>query len=193
MFDIFEQPYTLIGAAVIVLFAMLTFRSVFPEKRRWWQLLVPVLTAGAAFGVDALVPTDLEKINATLDKAIRAVQDEDCNAVAHILAENYTDSFHGTKADLLAHCRSVLKPPLVAKHKKNGVLIEIASPKATATLFTILTFDKSSYISQNYKSFLWTKSRLTLHKQPDGGWLISRIEVLELDQQPAGWRQIREG
>jgi len=193
MLNIFEQPYTLIGAAVLVLFGMFTFRSVFPEKRQWWQLLVPVLIAGAAFGLDVLVPTDLEKINATINKAVRAVKDEDCNAIAQVLAENYNDSFHDTKAELLAHCRGVLVPPLVQKHNKNGVLVEIASPKATVTLFTILTFDKGSYISQNYKSFLLTKSRLTLHKQPDGRWLISRIEVLELDQQPANWGQIREG
>jgi len=193
MFDVFEQPYTLIGTAVMILFGMLTFRSVFPEKRRWWQLLAPVLIAGAGFGLDVLVPTDLEKINSTIDKAVRAVKDEDCNAIGQVLAENYSDSFHGTKAQLVAHCRKVLIPPLVVKHTKQGVLVEIAGPKATANLFTILTFDKGSYISQNYKSFLMTKSRLTLQKQPAGRWLISRIEVLELDRQPANWGQIREG
>ncbi|HUV66244.1 MAG TPA: hypothetical protein VMW24_20295, partial [Sedimentisphaerales bacterium] len=174
MFDIFEQPYTLSGAAVLVLFGMLTFRSVFPEKRRWWQLLVPVLIAGAGFGLDALVPTDLEKINATIDKAVRAVKDEDCSAIGQVLTENYSDSFHSTKAQLLDHCRRILIPPLVVKHTRQGVLVEVAAPKATASLFTILTFDKGSYISQNYKSFLMTKSRLTLQKQPDGRWLISR-------------------
>jgi len=193
MFDIFEQPYTLIGAAVIILFGMFTFRSVFPEKRRWWQLLVPVLIAGAAFGLDVLVPTDLEKINATIDKGIRAVRDEDCRAIGQVLADNYSDSFHATKAQLLDHCRKVLIPPLVVKHTKQGVLVEVAAPKATVTLFTILTFDKGSYISQNYKAFLMTKTRLSLQKQPDGKWLISRIEVLELDRQPASWGQIREG
>lgn len=193
MFDIFEQPYTLIGAAVLVLFGMLTFRSVFPENRRLWQLLAPVFLAGAAFGLDVLVPTDLEKINATINKAVRAVKDEDCSAIEQVLAQNYSDSFHDTRPQLLDHCRRVLIPPLVQKHTKNGVLVEIAAPKATATLFTILTFDKGSYISQNYKSFLMTKSRFTLQKQPDGRWLISRIEVLELDHQPANWGQIREG
>jgi len=59
MFDIFEQPWTLMGAAVLVLFGMLTFRSFCPEKRRWWQLLVPVFLAVAAFGADMLVQTDL--------------------------------------------------------------------------------------------------------------------------------------
>jgi hypothetical protein len=190
MFDVFEQPYTLTGAVVLVLFGMLTFRSVFPEKRRRWQMLVPVFVAGAAFGLDVLVQTDLEKINAVIKKGVDAVREEDCNAVAEILCGDYSDSYHQTKEQLLAHCRKVLTPPLVEKHKKTGVLVEIAGPKATAVLFTILTFDKSSYISQNYKSFLMTKSKLTLLKQPGGKWLIRRIEVLELDRQPANWGHV---
>ncbi|UCC97244.1 MAG: hypothetical protein JSW66_15525 [Phycisphaerales bacterium] len=192
MFDIFEQPYTLIGAAVLVLFGMFTFRSVFPEKRRRWQLLVPVFLAGVAFGLDVLVPTDLEKINGVIDRGIRAVKDEDCGAIGRVLCDNYNDSYHDTKGQLLVHCRKVLTPPLVEKHEKTGLSPpKIDGPRATTTLFTILTFDKSSYISQNYKSFLFTKSRLTLQKQPDGKWLISRIEVLELDRQPANWGHIR--
>ncbi len=92
---------------------------------------------------------------------------------------------------MLVHCRGVLTPSLVEKHKKTGELIEITGPKATAVLFTILTFDKNSYVSQNYKSFLMTKSKLTLQKQPDAKWLISRVEILELDRQPVNWGHIR--
>lgn len=191
MFNFFEQPYTLIGAAVLVLFGMLTFRSVFPEKRRWWQMLVPVFVAGAAFGLDGLVKTDLEKIHIVISKGIKAVKEEDCNTLGRILTASYSDSYHDTKEELLGHCRNVLTPALVEKHKKTGELIEITGPTATATVFTILTFSKSSYISQNYKSLLMTKSRLTLQKQPDGKWLISRVEVLELDRQPVNWSHIR--
>ena len=191
MFDFFEQPYTLIGAAVLVLFGMLTFRSVFPEKRRWWQMLVPVFVAGAAFGLDVLVKTDLEKIDAVINKGIKAVREENCNALGQILSADYSDSYHDTAEQLLAHCRKVLTPSLVEKHKKTGSLIEITGSKATVVLFTILTFDKNSYISQSYKSFLMTKSKLTLHKQPDTKWLISRVEVLELDRQPVNWGHIR--
>jgi len=191
MFNFFEQPYTLIGAAVLVLFGMLTFRSVFPEKRRGWQMLVPVIVAGAAFGLDALVKTDLEKVNAVINKGIKAVKEEDCNAIGQILSADYSDSYHDTAEQLLAHCRRVLTPSLVEKHKRTGSLIEITGSKATAVLFTRLTFDKNSYISQSYKSFLMTKSKLTLQKQSDARWLISRVEMLELDRQPVNWGHIR--
>ncbi|MHC4215343.1 MAG: hypothetical protein ACYSWP_18430, partial [Planctomycetota bacterium] len=70
MLEIFEQPWTLLGAAVLVLFGILTFRSFCPEKRRWWQLLVPVFLIALAFGTDLLVQTDREKINAVIKTAI---------------------------------------------------------------------------------------------------------------------------
>jgi len=191
MFDILEQPWTLIGAAVLVLLGVLTFRSVFPEKRRWWQWLVPVLLGAGAFGLDGLVQTDLEKINAVLDKGIRAVREEDFRTVESILSDRYSDSYHSTKQHLLAHFRRVLSEPLIAKHKRTGLLVDIKEPNATAVLFTTVTFEENSRIAQNYVSFLLTKTRLSLQKQPDRRWLIARIEVLELNRQPANWGHIR--
>ena len=191
MFDIFEQPYTLIGAAVLVLFGILTFRSFCPEKRRWWQLLIPVFLIAAAFCMDMLVQTDLEKINSVIKAAIRAVQQEDCNAIEAIIANNYSDSYHSTKKQLLDHCRRELSQSLVEKGKKTGLLIDISDSNATAILFTKIFFDKNSYIAQNYKSFLLVKARLSLRKQPDKKWLISRIEILELDRQPTSWNRLR--
>ena len=191
MLEIFDKPWTLLGAAVLILFGMLTFRSIFPEKRHWWQLLVPVFLTVAAFGVDMLVQTDLEKINSVIKAAIKAVQQEDCSAIETAIANNYSDSYHSTKKHLLDHCRRDLSKPLVDKGKKTGLLIDISDSNATAILFAAIIFDKNSYISQNYKSFLLIKARLSLRKQPDKRWLISRIEILELDRHPTSWKGIR--
>ena len=191
MFDFFEQPYTLIGAAFLVLFGILTFRSFCPEKRRWWQLLMPVLLTVAAFGADFIVQTDREKINSVINTAIKAVQQEDFRAIEATIADNYSDSYHGTKKHLMDHCRRELPQALVNKCKKTGLLMEISDPNATAVLFATIVFDKNSYISQNYKSFLLVKARLSFRKQTGKKWLISRIEILELDKQPTSWGYIR--
>jgi len=191
MFDIFEQPWTLVGAAILVLFGMLTFRSFCPEKRRCWQLLVPVFLTVAAFGADMLVQTDLEKINSVINTAIKGVQQENCSTIEATITNNYSDSYHSTKKDFLDHCRRELSKPLIDKGKKTGLLIDISDLNATATLFAVIFFEKNSFISQNYKSFLLVKARLSLWKQPDKKWLISRIEILELDRQPTSWNRIR--
>ena len=60
MWDFFEQPWTLLAAAVLVLFGVLTFRSVWSEKRKWWQWLLPLGVTALALGLDFGVATDLE-------------------------------------------------------------------------------------------------------------------------------------
>ena len=191
MFDFFEQPYTLIGAAVIVLFIVFTIRSVIPEKRHWWQFLLPVLVAAIGIGLDMLVQTDLEKINSVISTVIKAVQEEDCDAIEAVVAEDYRDSFHNTKWDFVAHCRRKLTPPLIAKNKKTACLVELSPPQATATIFMLTIFDKNSYVYENYKPFIFFKIEFRFQKQPDKTWLISRGELLEIDKQPAKWNDIR--
>ena len=109
MFDIFEQPWTLVGAAILVLFGVLTFRSIFPEKKHWWQWLLPVFMAVTAFSADYIVQTDHEKINSVINTGIKAVENENCRTIETIIAENYNDSFHDSKASLIAHCRQKLR------------------------------------------------------------------------------------
>lgn len=191
MFDFFEQPYTLIGAAVIVLFAVLTIRSVIPEKRHWWQFLLPVFVAATGVGLDMIVHTDLEKINTVISTVIKAVEEEDCDSIEAVVAEDYRDSFHNTKRDFVAHCRRKLTPSLIEKNKKTACLVELSPPKATATVFMLTIFDKNSYVSENYKQFIFFKIELSFQKQPDKTWLISRGELLEIDKQPAKWNDIR--
>ncbi len=177
--------------SVMVLFAVLTFRSIVPEKRRWWQWLLPVAVAISAFGLDMLVRTDLEKINSCIDSGLRAVELQDYNMIETIIADNYRDNYHNNKENLLTHCKRRLPELMVLKNKKRAVHIEISQNNATAHLFMITTFDKNSFVSQNYKSFIMATVELRFNKQADGKWLINRIEINELDKQPASWSNVR--
>jgi hypothetical protein len=114
MWDVFEQPWTLLAAAVLVLFGVFTFRSVWPEKQRAWQWLLPLAVAGLAFGLDALVATDLEKIHGTINAARRAIVAENAVGVAACIAPEYNDGWHKSRADLVKHCREQLVGPTIA-------------------------------------------------------------------------------
>ena len=153
--------------------------------------MLPVFVAVAAFGLDMLVQTDLEKINSVINTVIKAVEGEDCTAIEAIIAENYRDSYHNTKMHLMRHCRKRLTPSLVEKNKKTASLVELSPPNAIATLFMLTTFDKNNPISVDYKSSLLLKIDLHFQKQQDKTWLINRAEILELDRQPAKWKDIR--
>jgi len=191
MFDFFEQPWTLIGAAILVLLVVLMLRRIFPEKRYWGQWLLPLFLAALAFGLDYLVQTDLEKINAVIDTAVKAVEQENPDAIEAIISDNYRDSYHNTKKHLMYHCRARLSGPLVEKNKKRLPIIEISPPNATVTLTVIIHFDKQSYVYQEIQRLMQTKAKINLQKQQDGRWLINRVEILEINMQRAKWRDIR--
>jgi len=191
MFNIFEKPWILLGIAVLVLLGLFQFRSIFTEKRRWWQWLIPASLAVAALGLDFFVKTDLEKIRAVIKTGIKAVEQEDCDAIAAIIADDYSDSYHNTKVDLMAHCRKELSRSPVEKNKKASLLIEMSPPQATAVLTVWTRFAKESYVAQNYKQLFLIEVKLFLQKQHNKRWLINRAELLELDRQPISWRQVR--
>ncbi len=191
MFSIFEQPWTLLGAAVITLFGVFTYRSFVPEKRYWWQFLIPVFIAAIAFGLDSIVQTDLEKINSLINKGMKAVEEEDTGAIDAIISADYKDSYHNSKERLMNHCNRELSRSLVEKNKKMSLQLEMSPPTATADLTVLMVFEKDSFVAQNYRPFLSVKVKLYLQKEQDNMWLINRAELLEIDRQRVSWRQIR--
>jgi len=191
MWNFFEQPWTLLGAAVLVLFGVLTFRSVWSEKRRPWQWLLPVGVAVLGVGLDLAVATDLEKINQVIKTGLKAVQEENCAAIAPLIAADYQDSYHKSKESLLDRCRARLVPPAVQKIRKVSSKIEITSPNAKAALSVWMTFDKDSVWAQAYKPTALIAADLYFHKQPDGTWRVSRVEVREVDKMPATWGEAK--
>ena len=190
MFDFFEQPWTLLGAAVLVLFGFLTYRSLCPERRRWWHWLVPLAVAGIGFGLDFLVATDLEKVHATVGAVLKAVAVEDCRAVAALIAPDYSDSHHATREQLLERCRQELDGPTVEVVKSRNPEIELTDSEATVTLNLFFRFEQASRVARQYKAVALVKVRLHLKKQLGGRWLIERAEPLEVDTFPVSWRSL---
>ena len=177
--------------AILVLLVVLMLRRILPEKRHWGQWLLPAFLAVAAFGFDLLVKTDLEKINAVINTGIKAVEEENSDAIEAIISDNYHDSYHNTKKDLMERCRRRLSGPLVAKNKKRPPIIEISPPNATVVVTVIVHFDKQSSVYQDIQRLIQTKSKINLQKQQDGRWLINRVEILEINRQRVSWRDIR--
>jgi hypothetical protein len=188
MFNCFENPWGLITIAVVALLVLLILRSIAPQKCRWWLWLLPVILVIAAFSLDYLVETDLEKINAVIDKGVKAVENEDADSIEKIIADDYRDSYHRSKNDLMSHCRAALSEPLVEKNIKRIVSIDVQPPKATAIFTVRVLFDKRSYVYQGFKQQIVTEVQADLQKQPDNRWLINRVELLKIDFQPASWR-----
>jgi len=190
MLNVFEQPWTLLTAAIIILLFTLIVRRFSGETQPLWQWLIPIFLAATAFGLDILVQTYREQINNTINTALRAAEEENPDAIEMILSDNYKDSYHNTKEDLMHYCRALLSKPLVEKNIRTDSIIEISPPKATVTLVVLTRFDKDSYVYKNFKRVQLTKIKLYLQKEQGKKWLINQAEILEIDIQPVDWNQI---
>jgi len=190
MFNLFEQPYLLLFAAIFVLIVTLTVRSLLPQIPRRPQLVMPLLLAASAFGIDYLVQTDTEKIKTTIKSAAKAVRNENPLAIEPVIAPGYSDSYHKSKAALIAHCTARLSGPLIDKNITRFLRIDIHPPDAAVLCTANIVFDKRSYVYQSYKQLMLVKMKIHLQKDPAEKWLISRCELLEIDRMPAKWHHI---
>ncbi len=192
MFDVFEHPWGLLIAAAVAVFVLLILRSIAPQKCRWWLWLVPAFLAVTAFGLDFLVETDLEKINSVINTGVKAVENEDLDTIKRILADDYSDSIHNSKSDLVSYCEDMLSEPLIEKNITRITSIDIQLPKATVIFTVRILFDKKSFIYRDFKQQMLIDVQADLRKQPDGEWLIKRVELLKIDFQPVKWQGIKQ-
>ncbi|MDH7598437.1 MAG: hypothetical protein QHH07_02210 [Sedimentisphaerales bacterium] len=190
MWNVFETPYLLLILAVFVHMAVLVFRAIRPDKQRPWQWAIPLAVVCLAFGMDLAVATDREQINALLNKAVKAAEREDVTTIADILAEDYSDSLHPSKDQLLRHARMAFASSPLAKLTSLGKGIgELGRQRSMVAISVMANFEPNSLVAQNYKPVVLAVAQLVLAKHR-GRWLIRSIELTEVDKNPVGWSQV---
>jgi hypothetical protein len=188
MTNIFEQPWLLLIVSGSVLLVVFVIRAVFPQKFKWLWLL-PVLLAASAFAVDYFIDTDTEKVRVVIAKLVKAAEKEDAEAMMSRLCDDYRDSFHPSKQALLNDCRWWLSEPVIEKNVLSIVSLKVEPPNAEAVFTVRVVFDPQGPVYELRKMMLF-KLRADLREER-GGWCFSRVEVLEIDLQPADWRRIQ--
>ncbi len=192
MWNFFEQPWTLLAAAILALLILLLLRGMFSGKRFWLLLLVPLVIGLIGFGLDHIVKTDNEKIRAVLKAVIQAAEEENPDGIEPFISDNYKDSLYSTKQRLMHFYRARLAEPTVEQAITTIINSEITSPTANFVFTVRVVFDNQSYVAQTYKKIVMAKLQMAMAKQADKNWLISRIELLEVDLQSANWSTIRQ-
>jgi len=189
MFDVFEQPWTLLATAVIVHLVIGVVRIVRAKDKQWRYYVPTVLLIIAAFGLDFLVKTDLEKINNILTVCRKAVEQEDVKTLEAFISPNYSDSVHKSKRAVVNLCSALLDEPVVEKATQMSKEVEISAPNATVVLEGLVKLDERSAYSQ-YKPVVIVKVKLYFGRNHSGSWLINRIDVLGIDRHKMGWKDI---
>ncbi|NPE09676.1 MAG: hypothetical protein GNW80_15430 [Asgard group archaeon] len=192
MYNIFEKPWTLLIAAVVVLIIFYIIRAVKPEKIKRWHFLMPLIIAISAFAIDILIETDRENINSIIKSCIKASRNEDADTIETFVASDYHDSLHQSKEEILIYCRAIFSEPAVERFIKLNQSIEISSSKATALVKGYLFFDKESRFYKELKPAMAVKLELGLKKYSDKKWRINHVEILEIDNQTIDWDSLIE-
>jgi hypothetical protein len=189
MWNVLEQPWTLLITAAVLLLLVACIRPFVNEKykRRLW--LIPILVAVMGPALDLAVRTDREKIEDVLDTGVTALENEDCDVIASIISQNYSDSIHSDKADLIRSCRNILEPPLISKVYDSILDMNISGNSASVTVLGRIFLDKENKLVGTTE-VIFIKAQIELEKGSDGKWLISQTEVLTVNNRPTEWRNI---
>ena len=190
MYNCFEHPWLGLVAAFIGLVAVYLFRSSFPEKRKWWQLLLPVMIVVGAFGLDHFVKTDPEKINNVIETGLQATINKDIKAIDPLFAANYSDRFHPRKDAIMG----TVKYLLAGHNFERAVMTyhDILVEGKNATADVLIRVHLNEYGSDiPAPSIVYAKLRLIFSKKPDSLWAIKSTDLVEINKRPVNWNRVR--
>jgi hypothetical protein len=189
MWNIFEQPWTLLITAVVLALFVAVINPFIEAKSKRLLWLIPLLVAVAAPLLDFAVETDREKIQGVINAGVNALENENAAGIAAIVAEDYHDSMHRDKAALVRHCRAVLRPPLIDKVFSSVRQMEITGRTAAVTVLNRIFFDPKSEVAQRAQVII-VEVKVDLQKNPDGNWLITHTEIQAVNGKPASWSNV---
>ena len=191
MVNIFQYPWPLLIVSLVVLVVVTSIRRSWPEKAHWWQPILPLLVAGAAFGIDMLVVTDHEAIEAVIDSVMQAAIVQDPEKIDGFISDSYCDTSHLSKAELTAFCRRLLREPVAEKVKYRYFLLDITAPEAQVKTEVVVHLHPGSrYAMAGTLTFV--KMKIALKKDPGKDWLIIGSEVISINKQNVGWDMCRD-
>ncbi|MBW8017370.1 MAG: hypothetical protein FVQ82_14410 [Planctomycetes bacterium] len=188
MFNIFQQPWALLAVSFVLLVVVYIMRTSYPEKQKWWHLLIPVLVIVLAFGLDHLVKTDREKVKDALENIITATMDKDIEAIDRLIAEDYKDRHHPSKPFIMTTCRIVVKRHNIKSITMTYHNIVIEGKEANTEIIVRLRMDTSS-TTMLTPEYNYAKVKLTLKKKPDETWVIKSTELVEVNKTPVNWKR----
>jgi len=186
MTNIFQTPWLLLFISLVVLLVVAVWRQNYPEKQRWWQLLLPLGLAAGALALDYFVRTDYEKIILTIRRARDACVAEDVDMLATTLSPEYSDISHGSRSELTRFLRSFFATTKIEKAPQKSGQVLINAPTATAENMYRVHLEANNAYTQA-ASMYFVKVRIRLRKDSSAQWLINGCELMELNFQPFHW------
>ena len=187
MTNIFQTPWLLLSISLVSLIVVTIVRRNSPEKSLWWLLLLPLVMAILAFGLDYFIKTDFEKVKHTIKCARNAIVAEDADALAMTLSPKYSNRSHKSGKQLVNFMRSFFTTTQINKAPQRGgkIVIDNATTATAENTYRVHVEPNSAYTQA--ATIYFVKVKLHLTKNADAQWLITGCELMELNSQPFHW------
>ena len=187
MLNIFENCWLLLTLAGIAFVAASIVRQ---EKPEWGMkpLLVPLLLAVLAFGLDYAVTTDDEAVSAIVPACKRAAIAGDPDTIMEYISPNYNDRNHANKAELHSMVRHVITGSSIKKVRTQSHLINVREDDAESELGIAVHLNTDSRYAA-YGTFFLVEMKFEYEKI-DGKWYIRRMDLQSVNTQPMNWGDV---
>ncbi len=186
MLNIFETPWLLISVSAFLLVAAGICRQARPEWG-YWPMLAAVLAAGLGLGLDRLIQTDKEKIEAVIDTCRRSVAAGRVRSIEPMIADNYFDAAHPNRQALLSYAEHILgRIAFNAIHVKSHT-IEIDGNRARSDLRLRVFMDQQRSDYPMAGGLMLVNMGLEYAKNAAGNWQIARVELRSVNDTSVNW------
>lgn len=187
MWNVFENGWLLLTLAGVALVVASVVRQ---EKPEWGYkpLLVPLLLAALAFGLDYAFTTDYEAVSAIVPACRKAAVNADVGAFMQYVGPDYADSAHRDKAALQAAAERILPRASINRVRTQSHVITIKENHAESHFLGAVHLNKDSQYAA-MGSLVMVELKFEYEKIAKK-WYIQRIEVKSVNYQPMKWGEI---
>jgi hypothetical protein len=190
MWNIFEQPWTGLAIAIIVLNVIAVVRWFVPLERKWLYI-PPAAIAVIALAVCYLIDTDKELVQRVMSQAITAVREQKPQAMERLISPDYSDGRHPDKKALVQAWKGWFGRVKIDHVGTSNAVYEIADGKATVTFNWLVKFgSQPGHASEMGGLVLFGQARVKLVETQGRKWLIRSSELLELMNHPTSWQRV---
>jgi len=187
MWNVFENCWLLLTLAGITLVAASIVRQ---EKPEWGYkpLLIPLLLAAMAFGLDTMFTTDYEAVSRIVPACKRAAVAADPDRIMQFISPNYTDRNHRDKAAFNQRVRSTITGSSIKKIRTQSHTVSIEGSQAQSELGVAVHLNNDSQYAV-YGTFFLVQIKFEYEKIAEK-WTIRRMDLKSVNNQSMNWGDV---
>lgn len=189
MWNVTETPWLGLIVAGLAFGVVMMYRQAVPDKRNWKQLAVPALILALTLGLEYFGQTDREKITEVFRQARRMGVTKDFSNFNHIFSADYRDSRNRNRDELRRFCEESLAMTSLKSVRIRSQELDIRNGEATGDIrLRVWLHYKGEELE--VQTPYWVRLRGEFVRLPDGQWRIVSTEIVTVNDDPMGWREV---